>query len=66
MHVIRSATLKPGATVDSIAEGHSAEIDPEKKRLIRGKALMIHGGTDDYKTQPTGNAGNRQACAVIE
>ncbi|MBD0415647.1 superoxide dismutase family protein [Oryzicola mucosus] len=33
---------------------------------IRGKALMIHGGKDDYKTQPTGDAGNRQACAVIE
>ncbi|TJW20210.1 MAG: superoxide dismutase family protein, partial [Mesorhizobium sp.] len=33
---------------------------------IRGKALMIHGGQDDYKSQPAGDAGNRQACAVIE
>lgn len=33
---------------------------------IRGKALMIHGGQDDYSTQPSGDAGNRQACAVIE
>ncbi len=33
---------------------------------IRGKALMIHGGQDDYQSQPSGNAGNRQACAVIE
>ena len=33
---------------------------------IRGRALMIHGGQDDYETQPTGDAGNRQACAVIE
>ena len=33
---------------------------------IRGKALMIHGGKDDYRRQPSGDAGNRQACAVIE
>jgi Cu-Zn family superoxide dismutase len=33
---------------------------------VRGKALMIHGGQDDYKSQPSGDAGNRQACAVIE
>lgn len=33
---------------------------------IRGKALMIHGGKDDYESQPSGAAGNRLACAVIE
>lgn len=33
---------------------------------IRGKALMIHGGTDDYAGQPAGNAGDRQACGVIK
>lgn len=33
---------------------------------IRGRALMIHGGQDDYKSQPSGAAGNREACAVIE
>ena len=34
------------------------------KNLI-GKALIVHGGMDDYKTQPTGNAGNRIGCGVI-
>ena len=33
---------------------------------IRGKALMIHGKADDYKSQPSGDAGDRQACAVIK
>jgi Cu-Zn family superoxide dismutase len=33
---------------------------------IRGRALMIHGGTDDYASQPAGEAGDRYACAVIE
>lgn len=31
-----------------------------------GSALVIHEKADDYKTDPTGNAGNRLACGVIE
>lgn len=32
---------------------------------ILDRALIVHGGVDDYKTQPTGNAGNRIGCGVI-
>ena len=30
-----------------------------------GSALVIHAGADDYKSQPSGDAGGRIACAVI-
>ncbi len=31
-----------------------------------GSALVIHAGTDDYKTDPTGDAGGRIACGVVK
>ena len=33
---------------------------------IIGKAVIIHEKADDFATQPSGNAGARQACGVIE
>ena len=32
---------------------------------IIGKTLVIHGITDDFHTQPAGNAGIRIACGVL-
>jgi superoxide dismutase, Cu-Zn family len=31
-----------------------------------GSAIVIHAGSDDYKTDPTGDAGGRIACGVIQ
>jgi len=33
---------------------------------VKGKAIIIHDGRDDYRSQPTGDAGGRLACAVIK
>jgi Cu-Zn family superoxide dismutase len=32
---------------------------------IIGKGIIVHQGTDDFVTQPTGNAGGRVACSAI-
>lgn len=37
--------------------------NPTKDILNHG--LIVHQGSDDYTTQPTGNAGGRVACAAI-
>ena len=32
---------------------------------IIGRGVIVHADADDFKTQPTGNAGKRVACGVI-
>lgn len=45
-------------------ETTSITIDSGVTNII-GRGLIVHRDPDDYKTQPTGNAGPRLACAVI-
>jgi len=33
---------------------------------VRGRALMVHANSDDYRSQPSGGAGDRIACGVIK
>ena len=39
-------------------------VEPGPTSVV-GRGLIVHVQADDYKTQPTGNAGARSACAVI-
>lgn len=52
------------ATVDQRLEG--LEIASGGEHDIVGKAVIVHAQADDYATQPTGNAGARIACGVVE
>ena len=52
-----NATLSVELDVITVAEGPTS---------IIGRGLIVHAQSDDFKTQPTGNAGARVACAVIQ
>jgi superoxide dismutase, Cu-Zn family len=47
----------------------SVEVDTitvaEGPTSVVGRGLIVHAQPDDYRTQPTGNAGARIACGVI-
>lgn len=38
----------------------------DSTKNIINKAIIVHGGKDDFTTQPTGNAGSRIGCGVIQ
>ena len=37
----------------------------DETKNILGKGLIVHAGTDDFTTQPSGNAGARVACSGL-
>ncbi|MFC4235241.1 superoxide dismutase family protein [Thalassospira xianhensis] len=45
---------------------NAVRFDGSGETDIHGKAVIIHAGADDYKSQPSGDAGDRIACAVIK
>jgi Cu-Zn family superoxide dismutase len=51
-------------TVDVVADGVS--LAAGQANNIIGRAIVLHAQTDDLKTDPTGNAGGRVACGVIQ
>ena len=55
----KDGRAKLDVTVDALSIGQGAG-------NIIGRGLIIHADPDDYKTQPTGNAGARIACGVIK
>jgi Cu-Zn family superoxide dismutase len=40
-------------------------IGGDEKSNILNRSVIVHGGKDDFTTQPTGNAGSRIGCGVI-
>jgi Cu-Zn family superoxide dismutase len=55
----KTGRAKLDVTVDGISIG-------DGPGNIVGRGMIIHADPDDYKTQPTGNAGARLACGVVK
>ena len=51
------------ATLALMVDGISVGKGPDG---VSGRGLIVHANADDLKTDPTGNAGGRVGCAVIE
>jgi Cu-Zn family superoxide dismutase len=41
-------------------------IGGDTTKNIIGKTIIVHGGVDDYTSQPAGNSGERIGCGVIK
>lgn len=58
--------------IESNANGEARKVillpktQMEDLNMIIGKAVIIHVKADDLKTQPTGGAGDRLACGLIQ
>ncbi len=61
--VNEKGTAKATVTDDDVVLGTGTE--PNSLFANGGTAIMIHAKGDDYKTDPSGNSGDRIACGVI-
>ena len=53
------------ATFDVFATGVTMGTGADGLFKTGGTAIVVHGGADDYKGDPAGNAGPRIACGVV-
>ncbi|MEM5564532.1 superoxide dismutase family protein [Psychroserpens sp. AS72] len=59
-----SANAKGQATISKITDEWCIGCGDETKDIL-GKAIIVHQGVDDFKSQPSGNAGSRVSCGGI-
>lgn len=57
--------VEVGANGSGRMEMMASGISLSGPNSIVGKAIILHAGEDDCKTQPTGNSGDRLACGVV-
>ncbi|HEX2256767.1 MAG TPA: superoxide dismutase family protein [Afifellaceae bacterium] len=63
IHVAEGGSLTIEVVNDRVSLEEGAE---GTLRDDDGSAIVVHANPDDYESQPSGDAGNRIACGVIE
>lgn len=63
---IGNITVKADGTATHTATNPLWEIGTGTANDVKGKAVIIHAKADDLTTQPTGDAGGRIGCGVIQ
>lgn len=56
-----TATADGNGSVDYV----DSKLGFQGAKSVIGRGVVVHANPDDFKTQPTGNAGGRVACGVI-
>jgi len=64
-HIGDMGNIEAGADGVATIDYTDARLRFEGAHGILGRGVIVHANPDDFKTQPTGNAGGRAACGVI-
>lgn len=58
--------IEASGTGSTTIDVHDKALKSVKLEGLKGKSIVVHEGPDDLKSQPSGNAGARISCGVIQ
>jgi superoxide dismutase, Cu-Zn family len=64
-HIGDMGNIEAGADGVATVDYTDPRLRLEGAHGVLGRGVIVHANPDDFKTQPTGNAGGRVACGVI-